>query len=189
MPRRPDPGIEDRILNAALTLFRQGGEKALTMRGVARAAGTNTPTVYRRFKNRRDILSALAEQVRQELVRTLEATRTPREACVKYVEFARVHPYEFRLSRMSQAIRSRKRSESSISPMVELLGKQLAERIIGSETERQQLALSLWALAHGTATLLLPQTLSKPVSQKLHAAFVTAVDTLLGKAKNARASN
>ena len=43
MPRHPDPDLEERILKAAHALWRRGGDKALTMRVVARAAGTNTP--------------------------------------------------------------------------------------------------------------------------------------------------
>ncbi len=55
MPRRPDPDLEGKILDAAQKLWKKGGEKALTMRTVARAAGTNTPAVYRRFRDRDDI--------------------------------------------------------------------------------------------------------------------------------------
>ena len=41
MPRQPDPNLENRLLNAAQVLWKRGGEKSLTMRAVARAAGTN----------------------------------------------------------------------------------------------------------------------------------------------------
>jgi AcrR family transcriptional regulator len=57
VPRHPDKGLDERILNSAEALWRRGGEKTLTMRAVATAAGTNTPAVYRRFKNRKDSLS------------------------------------------------------------------------------------------------------------------------------------
>ena len=40
MPRHADPELENRVLNAAQMLWKRGGEKALTMRAVARAAGT-----------------------------------------------------------------------------------------------------------------------------------------------------
>ena len=59
MPRHPDPDLEERILHAADVLWRRGGSKSLTMRAVARAAKTNTPAVYRRFKDRRDRVKAL----------------------------------------------------------------------------------------------------------------------------------
>ena len=52
MPRQIDPEVEGRIIQAARKLWHKGGEKALSMRAVAKAAGTNTPAVYRRFRNR-----------------------------------------------------------------------------------------------------------------------------------------
>ena len=50
MPRHPDPEVERRILTAASRLWARGGEKTLTMRAVAKAAGTTTPTVYERYR-------------------------------------------------------------------------------------------------------------------------------------------
>lgn len=73
MPRRPDPDLEGKILNAAQRLWKKGGETALTMRRVAQAAGTNTPAVYRRFRDREDILRALLQRIRLEIAAELEA--------------------------------------------------------------------------------------------------------------------
>ncbi len=80
MPRHPDPDLEQRILDAASRLWARGGEKALTMRAVAKAAGTTTPTVYERYRDRDDILRALRLQTRRELFAALSRTRTLREA-------------------------------------------------------------------------------------------------------------
>ena len=80
MPRHPDPDLEQRILGAASRLWARGGEKALTMRAVAKAAGTTTPTVYERYRDRDDILRALRLQTRSELFAALSRTRTLREA-------------------------------------------------------------------------------------------------------------
>src|SRR5436309_2943122 len=49
MARHSDPELEDRILQAARKLWHDGGEEALSMRAVAKAAGTNTPAVYMRW--------------------------------------------------------------------------------------------------------------------------------------------
>jgi len=67
VPRHPDPDLEQRILAAASRLWARGGEKALTMRAVAKAAATTTPTVYERYRDRDDILRALRMQTRSEL--------------------------------------------------------------------------------------------------------------------------
>src|ERR1700740_269607 len=76
LPRQADPQLEKRILDAACRLWSRGGEKALTMRGVANAAGTTTPTVYERYRNRNDILRAVRLQTRAELFATLSRTRS-----------------------------------------------------------------------------------------------------------------
>src|SRR5271165_1648491 len=73
MPKHRDAELEGHILNAAYELIAEGGEQALTMRAVARAAGTTTPTVYQRFRDKR----TLAELVRRRAVENLVAAITP----------------------------------------------------------------------------------------------------------------
>jgi AcrR family transcriptional regulator len=97
MPRNPDPDVEDRILEAAHRLWKHGGDKALTMRAVARAAGTNTPALYRRFKDRKDVQRALLLRIRQEVIAELEQAKDPAEACERYLDYALRHPYEYEL--------------------------------------------------------------------------------------------
>src|SRR5580658_2943074 len=87
LPRQADPQLEQRILDAACRLWSRGGEKALTMRGVAKAAGTTTPTVYERYRDRRDILRALRMQTRAELFAALTRTRSLSEACKSYLDY------------------------------------------------------------------------------------------------------
>ena len=78
MPRRPDPNLEARILNSAQKLWKKGGEKSLTMRAVARAAGTNTPTVYRRLRNRQGILQALLRRIQHDVAEAVRPYRFDR---------------------------------------------------------------------------------------------------------------
>ena len=67
MPRHIDPELETRIMKAARKLWSKGGEKALSMRAIANIADTNTPALYRRFRNREEILRALVESYQGEL--------------------------------------------------------------------------------------------------------------------------
>src|ERR1700687_908417 len=92
MPRQPDPGLEERILNAARKLWRKGSGKALTMRAVARAARTNTPAVYRRFPHRDDILRALVHETRQDWFRLVETSSSVEDACERYLDYGLSHP-------------------------------------------------------------------------------------------------
>ena len=95
MPRQADPGLEKRILDAASRLWARGGEKTLTMRAVAKAAGTTTPTVYERYRDRDDILRALRMQTRQDLFAAIRRTRTLREAVQQQLKFALDHSHAY----------------------------------------------------------------------------------------------
>jgi AcrR family transcriptional regulator len=97
VPRRPDPDLEGKILDAAQKLWKKGGEKALTMRAVAKAAGTNTPSVYRRFRDRDDILRALLRRIRLQIAAALEAATSPEEGCELYLDYAVSHAHEYEL--------------------------------------------------------------------------------------------
>jgi AcrR family transcriptional regulator len=185
MPRRPDSGLEERILRAAQNLWQEGGANALTMRAVAKAAGTNTPTIYRRFKNRNDIVFALAQRVQQDIVKTLRPSRSPEETCERYIEFASRHPHEYRLflgypKELWQTVRSRDQSALwNSTPFVELIRKQLAERLDGSVAEHTRLSLALWTLAHGAAALLISEGIPTQQAGELRSAFAAAADTLV----------
>ena len=49
MSRKPDADLESRILDAAYKLWSKRGEKALTMRGVARQLEQQLPRCIRGF--------------------------------------------------------------------------------------------------------------------------------------------
>ncbi|SIS04066.1 TetR/AcrR family transcriptional regulator [Williamsia sterculiae] len=53
----------DRILTAAAALLDEGGQAAITTRGVAERAGVQAPTIYRLFGDKEGLLDAIAEHV------------------------------------------------------------------------------------------------------------------------------
>ena len=97
MPRQADPELEQRILDAACRLWSRGGGKALTMRAVAQSAGTTTPTVYERYHDRDDILRAVRIRTRVELFAALSRTRSLRQACERYLQFALEHRHAYEM--------------------------------------------------------------------------------------------
>lgn len=97
MPPKVNTQIEGRILKAAERLWRTRGEHGLTLRAVAREAGTSTPTVYKRFRNKRAIQVALAEQLKAQIVEQCVSAPTLEEALRRYVRFAEQHPHEYEL--------------------------------------------------------------------------------------------
>ena len=73
MPRKPDVALEGKIVDVAYRLWSEHGEAALTMRAVARAAKTTTPTVYQRFRDKTDLRHFLEERARQKMFDALRS--------------------------------------------------------------------------------------------------------------------
>jgi AcrR family transcriptional regulator len=152
LPRHPDPELEQRILHAACKLWARGGAKSLTMRAVAKTAGTTTPTVYERYHNRADLLRALRRRTRDELFSELSGTRTLAEACECYLNFAlrNPHAYEVLFDSVAQPPSLREPW-----PSFNLFRQRLAQRLGGVPRDHTRLMLALWSLMHGTALLII----------------------------------
>jgi AcrR family transcriptional regulator len=184
MPRQPDPNLEDRILNAAQALWKRGGDQALTMRAVARAAGTNTPAVYRRFKDRRDLVRGLVLRTVARLRRHFEAGETLEGMAEAYVEEALRAPHEYELfyeyghQLLPAKGAGRPRPIRESRPNFAFLEGQLAKRLGGSPEDHTRLALALWALLHGTVRLLLSKS-AEGHEAELRSACRTSVTALL----------
>ena len=195
MPRHADPDLEPRILNAAQKLWKKGAEKALTMRAVAKAAGTNTPAVYRRFRNREDILRALLRRIQLDVAEMLGSCTSPEEICERYLDYALSHTHEYELFythayQFSPAVRSgRKLPLREFRPAMALVEGKLAERLGGSPLEHTRLSLALWTLSHGTAMLLISKAIPEEHAGELRSAFTAAVGALINCSSSLSAQN
>jgi len=185
MSRPPDPDLENRILNAAQKLWKKEGAKALTMRAVARAANTNTPAVYRRFRDRRDIVRALMRRTQSEVGRVLEPCHTVEKAVAAYLNYALSHPHEYelfyqQLHELSGPAHPEPASSlRELRPNFGLMERKLAEQLGGIPEDHRRLGLALWALAHGTAALLLLRAVPPGEDAALRSAFTAAVGAML----------
>jgi AcrR family transcriptional regulator len=190
MPRHPDPDLEDRILNAAQALWKRGGEKSLTMRAVASAAGTNTPAVYRRFKDRRDLVRALLLRTVARLRRRFEAGENLEAMAESYIEEALRLPHEYELfytyghELLPAKGSERARPIRASRPNFAFIELQLAKRLGGSPEQHTRLALALWAMLHGTASLLLSKAIPEEHAAELRSACGAAVKTLIRGSAN-----
>ena len=179
MPRQADPQLEQRILDAACRLWSRGGEKALTMRGVAKAASTTTPTLYERYNDRDDILRAVRMQTRTELFAALSRTRSLTQACQRYLEFAleHRHAYEVLFDGFAQPP-----SLHEPWPSFNLLRLRLAERLGGDPRKHTRLMLSLWSLMHGTAMHLIRGGVAGPLRAQMIHSCLDALEAIVVQA-------
>lgn len=188
MPRRPDPDLEGKILEAARKLWKKGGEKSLTMRGVARAAGTNTPSVYRRFRDRDDILRGLLQRIRLEFTALMEGAGSPEEGCERYLDYALKHPHEYELFyqhdyELHHSGRSLSAGVKPVGrPAREAMKRKLAEKFGESPDEYESLVVALWMMGHGAAMLLIAKTILPKDEKAARTVFTAAVRALLGMA-------
>lgn len=176
MPRIPDPQVEQRILAAASRLWSRGGEKSLTMRAVAKAAGTTTPTVYERYRDREHILRAVRLKTRRELFAALTRTHTLREAALRYLEFAldNQHAYEMLFDNVG-----RPPSLHEPWPSFNLMRQRLAEQIGGSPRQHNRLMMAIWCLMHGGAMLIIRGGFEGALRTQAVHACLDSIDNLL----------
>src|SRR6267143_3882397 len=128
MPRKADALLEGRILDAAYHIWSRRGEPALTMRAVAGASGTTTPTLYERFSNKEDLLSLLRRRARLNLFSAIKPSRTPAQVCRRVLDFFVAHPNDYRLISEDCAIAFARKEHM---PSFEFLKGRLAAQLGG----------------------------------------------------------
>ncbi|WP_374468490.1 TetR/AcrR family transcriptional regulator [Ferrovibrio sp.] len=85
-------------LTAAWNLVASGGQTALSMRQVSDAVGVAHRALYNHFRDRDELLDAVAAEAFKRLATQLAKAKTPREFTVRYVRFALAHPTIYALS-------------------------------------------------------------------------------------------
>ena len=151
MPPIPDKQLEERILTAARRLWREQGEKGLTLREVARAAGTTTPTVYKRFRNKEAIQFAMALRIRGELNAELFESSRLEDLYRRYLIYAEANPHEYELLRLSWP---HMYSPDRSRPGRVWVLAQMAERFGGRPEDYGQLVDAMFLICQGAASLL-----------------------------------
>lgn len=183
MPRHPDPELEQRILDAASRLWARGGEKALTMRGVAKAAHTTTPTVYGRYRDRGDILRALRLETRRKLFTTLNRTHTLHQAVERYIYFALEHSYAYEV--LFDGV-GKPPSLHEPWPSFNLMRERIASRIGGTPQQHSRLMLAIWSLMHGAVMLIIRGRFEGPLRVQTIHACIDACESVIDAAQSKR---
>ena len=193
MPRHPDPDLEERVLKAADALWKRGGEKALTMRAVARAAGTNTPAVYRRFKDREDLIHGLLLRISERIRVEFAQGEDLEEMADAYVNWALRQPNDYELFYRHARLMSPRKGRGALRPIREsrpnfaLVEKLLAKQSGGTADDHTITALALWAVVHGTSMMLLSQTIPEGHEETMREACQKAVKAVLEQVVRGRA--
>lgn len=192
MPRHPDPDLEARILKAAEVLWKRGGARLLTMRTVARAAGTNTPAVYRRFRNRQDLVKGILLRVAGRIREQFEQGETLEDMCEAYLEFALKNSNEYQLFFTEGRLLNPAKGRGGAKPIREsrpnfgFAEEMAAKQLGGAPEDHSRLVLALWSLVHGTATLLLTKSIPEGHEEELRLTCRAGVKALIDQSDGLR---
>jgi AcrR family transcriptional regulator len=119
------------ILAAGRRLLEERGMDALTMREVADAVGVRTPSLYKRVRDRSDLVRLILEDVTDELTASADAVADSgdpatdlRAMLAAYREFARANPVTYTLMYAPHAVSAAgatARSERSSATLLRLI--------------------------------------------------------------------
>lgn len=95
----------ERLIGAALALYRTQGYEAVTLRGLAAQLGISHVTPYRYFKSKEALFAAIRTEVYTHFADHFEAADLPdqpplmrlRSMCLAFVDFGRRYPDDYRL--------------------------------------------------------------------------------------------
>lgn len=154
-------GTRQRLITTASELLAGEGVGAVTLRGIAKAAGVSHGAPLRHFSGRAELLSAVATQGFTELLerRSHLPDGGPRErltaACHSYVDFALQNPAMFELMFRRDLIDP---DEPALAAASSAVFDEFAALVAAAGTHRADprlVAASLWAALHGLAQLWL----------------------------------
>jgi AcrR family transcriptional regulator len=126
------------IVAAARRLLEERGADALTMRDVADAVGVRAPSLYKRVRDRSDLVRLILDDVADELTAALDAAATTgdpvadlRAMFAAYRRFARANPVAYALMYAPQTVpgdteRSLRSSATLLRTVEALAGPQRA---------------------------------------------------------------
>ena len=154
------------LVEAATALLESAGPSALSLRSVAREAGVSHAAPYRHFKDRHELLEAVAAAGFRALETGLDeiesrfpgdARRQVIEACRGYVRENLAHPHRTALM-FGGLLDAGRRSQELHLAIEESFGKLLATIKRGEGTlyrsmPTRQLVLTLWSATHGYTML------------------------------------
>lgn len=160
--------LREALLTATLELIETDGIGAVSLRQVARAAGVSTGAPYHHFPDRAALLTALSDDgfclLAAALTAAHAAAATPGEALEAilnaYMEFAKANPAYFRLMfrpELKQPHKSESGAdagEAAFAVLADTVGECLAAKVVRA-VDADVLAITLWSLVHGYASLWL----------------------------------
>ena len=158
--------LQNALVDAAQTILEREGPAALSLRAVAREAGVSPAAPYHHFKDKDELINAVAQRGFQMLTECMRAASEKKETDaerglalgVAYVCFARDHPAMYHT--MFDASRKRDpkystggRQQSTAYQMAREIREREAAQTGAAPLDVELTTIANWCAAHGLAEL------------------------------------
>lgn len=188
--------LRQALIDAALDIIDKSGVKGLSIREVAKKAGVSHAAPYRHFKDKDDLLSAVAVEgfemvIKDTMDRFEKNSDNPierfRQSGLAYIDFAAAHPSHYRVMFSS--------SEQNLSDNVDTHAREAFMILYSSIAECQkkklvkdhdtfELAITAWSLVHGYAMLVLEGFIKDPSDRMKYVITETLYEGLVTNSHN-----
>lgn len=184
--------LRSRLIREAEGILERDGLDALTLRGIARAAGVSHMAPYRHFDDKDALLAAVAESGFRQLgaamggdIGGLAAKDRLQMIGVGYIRFAREHPALYRLMfgpAKPDSTRFPELAEASRAAFA-CCARAVDARVSGSPTgsAAEALTVATWSLVHGLASLMIDGRLPQARSPDVENALIEQVLMVFGR--------
>lgn len=160
--------LRDALLRAARDLLETEGVEGLSLRALAKATGVTQAAPYSHFRDKDDLLAAIAEEGFQRLALQMAEDATGAASTrqrierlmVSYIRFAQQNKALFQImfGRELSDLRQYPTLAMTAGKSYALISTALANRLKG-EVDARFMTVTLWSLCHGLTTLIIEQKL------------------------------
>ena len=179
--------LKKAVITRALEIISQKGIDGLSLREVARALGTSHAAPYRHFKDKNELLAAIAEDGLQRMLaqmkgkfRNKNAIQKLREIGAVYVQFGAKNPYQFRVM-FARELANRalypalqQASRNTMKMLEEVVKEGQNSKLIIPGNSRD-IAVMLWSSVHGVTELFINNQMPKNYTANLLAKLLVSL--------------
>lgn len=159
----------ERIIDAAIAAYLDGGIKAVTMRRLAKAVRVTPMALYRHFRNKDELLAALIDEgfrlFAEYQFRALEGATAAERLLLAgqaFLDFTLQRPEFFKVIFMSPDIFANATIPEEVTARARTTYQFLVDRVAEGVREGylqnadpEKMARTIWSLSHGLASLYL----------------------------------
>ncbi len=152
---------------SARAVLKEEGTGKLSLRAAARHAGVSHAAAYYHFEDKNSLLAAIAVAAFKELNEAIQKASKPNESvserllgqATAYINFALKNPQEFRIMFLPELRSDNVKTEVEATARIGYeysisIIKSLQEKQIVKPGNPEHICISLWAMIHGLATLM-----------------------------------